>query len=441
MTGKLESCERTNLTQPNHEADAKMSSEAREARDIKACFAPKTDNADKFLPQCRLHDSSQTAGQTRAIDFRPESKAGMSAQPETQRTAQDVLKDQSASPEERLKAAQGLAHDGITEVKAAGADGRDMTLRINTIKAGANEMINVSMQDGNKGGILLKGIADGDGEIHHQKDRRGREADYAGSAKTHYESRMAGVSSVEKHLPQIKVEGLAKDKESHKKVDGGRESADPTNEPKGNRSVYDNYLKHEEERLAKPGADRDLKPSRSSNPSIDKIIDESASQARGDRNAITKTENGVYFRGIFDVDADGSPRARQIDRWGSPNTSLRYADGKRSSVNAEEVPYMVFPKDYMNKYGVKPGDMALVRNRENGRTMVAVLADAGPNHKRGEGSMALAAGLGVPNNPETGGNKHRNFDYLVLPNTGYPAKNQEQLLARMKALSDRLGLN
>lgn len=171
-------------------------------------------------------------------------------------------------------------------------------------------------------------------------------------------------------------------------------------------------------------------------------MDEAARQGSGHgRNAITNTDHGVYFRGRFDIDADGSPRARQIDKFGDPNTTLRYDDRKRSSVNAEEVPYIVVPKGEFAKHGLKPGDMAIVRNRENGKMAVAVFADAGPNNKRGEGSLALATELGLNNNPNYGGSEKRNFDYLVLPKTGYPAQNQEQLMARIQAMRDRLGLN
>jgi hypothetical protein len=55
--------------------------------------------------------------------------------------------------------------------------------------------------------------------------------------------------------------------------------------------------------------------------------------------------------------------------------------------------------------------------------------------------MALATELGLSNNPNYGGSEKRNFDYLVLPKTGYPAQNQEQLMARIQAMRDRLGFN
>jgi hypothetical protein len=141
----------------------------------------------------------------------------------------------------------------------------------------------------------------------------------------------------------------------------------------------------------------------------------------------------------MDIDADGSPRARQIDPTGQTQTSMRYTDG--SSVNAEEVPYMVLPGGQYSQFGIKLGDMCLVRNRENGKVTVAVFADVGPRHKRGEGSMKLAEELGINNSPTRGGVTKPNIEYLVLPGSGYPAQNQRQLLARISAQKQRLGLS
>lgn len=144
------------------------------------------------------------------------------------------------------------------------------------------------------------------------------------------------------------------------------------------------------------------------------------------------------MRARMDIDADGSPRARQIDPTGQTQTSMRYTDG--SSVNAEEVPYMVLPGGQFSQFGIKLGDMCLVRNKENGKVTVAVFADVGPRHKRGEGSMKLAEELGINPSPTRGGISKPNIEYLVLPGSGYPAQNQQQLLARINAQKQRLGL-
>jgi hypothetical protein len=125
---------------------------------------------------------------------------------------------------------------------------------------------------------------------------------------------------------------------------------------------------------------------------------------------------------------------------------LRYDDGKvgpeklGTAIDSEKVPYIVVPGGHYKEAGVGKGDLAIVRNRENGKMTVAVVADMGHSNKRGEGSMALASELGVNNDPMSGGSEKNNFDYLVLPQTGYRTKNQDELLARIQAQKERLGL-
>ena len=113
------------------------------------------------------------------------------------------------------------------------------------------------------------------------------------------------------------------------------------------------------------------------------------------------------------IDADGSPRARQIDPTGQTQTSLRYPDGR--SVNAETVPYFVLPGGQYKHLGIKLGDIAAVRY--NGKVAFAVFADVGPRHKLGEGSIALAQELGIPASPRTGGVRS-GVEYLVFPGSG-----------------------
>jgi Fungal chitosanase of glycosyl hydrolase group 75 len=171
---------------------------------------------------------------------------------------------------------------------------------------------------------------------------------------------------------------------------------------------------------------------------IRSIIDDAQRAANNSVNQLIRTPQGVYMRARMDIDADGSPRARQIDPTGQTKTSMRYTDG--SSINAEEVPYMVLPGGQYSQFGIKLGDMCLVRNKENGKVTVAVFADVGPRQKRGEGSMKLAEELGINNSPTRGGITRPNIEYLVLPGSGYPAQNQSQLLARINAQKQRLGL-
>jgi len=101
----------------------------------------------------------------------------------------------------------------------------------------------------------------------------------------------------------------------------------------------------------------------------------------------------------------------------------------------------VLPGGQYSQFGIKLGDMCLVRNKENGKMTVAVFADVGPRHKRGEGSMALAEELGINSSPTRGGISKPNIEYLVLPGSGYPVQNQQQLMLRIKAQRERVGLS
>jgi hypothetical protein len=170
---------------------------------------------------------------------------------------------------------------------------------------------------------------------------------------------------------------------------------------------------------------------------------------------------GVFFVAKMSIDADGSPRAYHPDdigiewlrnggdlatgRWWGVYTG---ADGKpvvqgpndpypgyyvstttltdvrvpnpadpRHYVDAEKVPYVVVPPAVMQACGVKMGDFAFVANLRNNRSTAAIVADIGPKTKIGEGSMALAERLGIPNSPKVGGTDG-GVAYLLFPASG-----------------------
>jgi hypothetical protein len=170
-------------------------------------------------------------------------------------------------------------------------------------------------------------------------------------------------------------------------------------------------------------------------------MDAAALRAGHPVGKLVKTEDGLYMRAKFDVDADGHPNVKKIDpKHGNPNTTLRYAEGN-GSVNADAVPYVVLPKGQFKEHGVKVGDLAIVRNKENGALTVAVFGDVGPRHKRGEGSMALARELGLNPSPTHGGTQSRNIEYLAIPGSGGDkARNQTDLLAKINNAKQKLGL-
>lgn len=138
-------------------------------------------------------------------------------------------------------------------------------------------------------------------------------------------------------------------------------------------------------------------------------------QSAGYSRRLTQVDGGsVYFRAGMAVDADGSPRARQIDPYGQLDTSLRHRNG--AAVNAETTKYFVLPLQKYQQYGVRLGDIAAVRY--NDQVRFAVFADVGPHQKLGEGSMALAASLGINPNPRNGGTHRPEVEYIVFPGSG-----------------------
>jgi len=163
-----------------------------------------------------------------------------------------------------------------------------------------------------------------------------------------------------------------------------------------------------------PWANRPVVKPVSDGQRLNQLFDGVAEKA-GYSRRITQVDDGtVYFRAGMAIDADGSPRATSIDPTGQSRTSLRYKGG--ASVNAEQTNYFVLPLERYQQYGVRLGDIAAVRY--NDQVRFAVFADVGPHQKLGEGSMALAASLGVNPNPRNGGTQRPEVEYIVFPGSG-----------------------
>jgi hypothetical protein len=84
----------------------------------------------------------------------------------------------------------------------------------------------------------------------------------------------------------------------------------------------------------------------------------------------------------------------------------------RRYVNSEAVNFIVLPGRL--GLGAKLGDFAVVIRPATGVYDYAVYADVGPANKIGEGSIALAAAMGVPSSPKSGGVAH-GIVYIVFP--------------------------
>lgn len=111
---------------------------------------------------------------------------------------------------------------------------------------------------------------------------------------------------------------------------------------------------------------------------------------------ILRLPGGVlYIDADLDTDADGSPRALQIDPdSGQQATSLSFDDeeGQSQWVNAEDVPYIVLPLNFYRQMGIQLGDVAAVIWKN--RVVYAIFADEGPENLIGEGSVKLSEALG-----------------------------------------------
>lgn len=182
--------------------------------------------------------------------------------------------------------------------------------------------------------------------------------------------------------------------------------------------------------------------------------------------AVLRGEEGgaLLFRGRLTIDADGAPCAYHPDgrsgldhlanagrpgRWWGVLTDSGKPDGTpivqgpddpcpgffispttlsdksrpkndpRRYVDSTQVPYIALPPEVRQQGGVKLGDVALVLNARNGRRVAALFADGGPKGKLGEGSIALAKALGIPDSPRSGGQKD-DVIYLVFPGSPVP---------------------
>lgn len=91
------------------------------------------------------------------------------------------------------------------------------------------------------------------------------------------------------------------------------------------------------------------------------------------------------------------------------------ATDPRRYVDSGTVPYVVLPPALLKE--AKLGDFAAVINESNGRVAYAQVADVGPKDKLGEGSIALAAALGIKSDPKRGG-VGSGIRYVVFPKSG-----------------------
>jgi Fungal chitosanase of glycosyl hydrolase group 75 len=130
------------------------------------------------------------------------------------------------------------------------------------------------------------------------------------------------------------------------------------------------------------------------------------------------------------VTDNGSPAGKPIVQGpGDPapgyyvsNTALQDTSKARTDprrfVDSEIIPYIVLPAGIVGRAGEpKLGDLAAVFNERNGKLSYAIVADIGSRRHLGEGSIALAARLGLPSNPRSGG-VGSGIAMVVFPGSG-----------------------
>jgi len=388
-------------------------------------FAPTKDTAAQHLPNVQIVDSAATP------------------KPDAPDQRVQTLTDSNARPEDRLAAAQQLSKEGVNKLDLQNDKGEKYSLRLSTAKAGSREMVNVHQEGGGESDKpLLRGVANKDGSFEQQKNSRGQFVDWHGSAKE------KGGSASATDSPVAKTSDNSADTPSRVHSRHEKSQDRPSFDTAPAQKLSAPNLEEKIPALNKPDAQKSTDgatPSVNPNPTASeahRLMDKAAQIAGHPTGKLVNTEHGLYMRAKFDVDADGSPNVRKLDPHdGQAKTSLRYAGHDAKSVNAEEVPYVVLPKGQYKGHGVQVGDMALVRNKDNGKMAVAVFGDVGPGHKRGEGSMALARDLGLDSSPRHGGTQQKNIEYLAIPNSGgAKARNQEELVAKMHDMEQRLGI-
>lgn len=125
----------------------------------------------------------------------------------------------------------------------------------------------------------------------------------------------------------------------------------------------------------------------------------------------------VVFQAKMAIDADGAGGAWRHDATGQSKTSLLYKNG--DSLNPQTIPFIVVPLDFhLTHPRVGLGDYAAVTY--GAKTLYAIVGDKGPRGVLGEGSMSLAASLGINPDPNKGGITRKDVRYAIIPGTRDP---------------------
>jgi hypothetical protein len=127
------------------------------------------------------------------------------------------------------------------------------------------------------------------------------------------------------------------------------------------------------------------------------------------------TDNGrADGRPLVQKDSDPAPgyyiSTTSLQDPAYPQTSTKHW------VNASTVPFIVLPLEH-HDFGGRLGDFGVVVDLASGKVAYVTVADLGPPHNLGEGSVALAKALGVNPSPKNGG-VGNGIAYVFFPNSG-----------------------
>jgi hypothetical protein len=115
------------------------------------------------------------------------------------------------------------------------------------------------------------------------------------------------------------------------------------------------------------------------------------------------------------------------------------AGDPRRYVDASAIPFFVLPGPALHTGHARLGDFGAVWNRRNKKLGFAIFADIGPKTRIGEGSIALARELGIPDSPLSGG-AAAGIVYVVFAGSGNGfARPLAQIRANGKKLFERWG--
>lgn len=369
-----------------------------------------------------------------------------------------ALVSDQATIEDKLRAVEALGRAGQTSIEIVDKDGSKRSLTIELEKAGARTLVHLfATDDQGKERVVLRGVKNTDGTYQQQQTE-------SGVAVSSYGSWWSKNMGDRTFFAEVKQASAKPAHSSEPDLFPARRNDIPASKPDTNtasaaqidanqfparrsevapavvtevprpvlseqNSIVDTTAQRQREvaqaeqaeqtaararEVTLPWANRPVVKPVSDAQRLNQLFDGVAEKA-GYSRQITQVDDGtVYFRAGMAIDADGSPRATQIDPTGQSRTSLRYKGG--ASVNAEQTNYFVLPLERYQQYGVRLGDIAAVRYGDQVR--FAVFADVGPRQKLGEGSMALAASLGVNPNPRTGGTHKPVVEYIVFPGSG-----------------------